>query len=74
MTAGKERHLVRQQDITGAGRFSCRNGESVIQSLAYAEGTARFSRAAYVSKDLLHVYSNIDALHHQIAGHRVANI
>jgi hypothetical protein len=52
----EKHHMAMQQYSTGTGRFSCRNGDFVIPSLACAEGMARFGHVAYVSNNLLHVY------------------
>lgn len=35
---------------------------------------ARFGQVAYVSSDLLHVYSNVHVLHHQTAEQQFENI
>ena len=70
----EKRHMAMQQYNTGTGRFSCRNGDSAIPSLARAEGMTRFGQVAYVSSDLLHVYSNVHVLHHQTAEQQFENI
>ncbi|KAH8640466.1 hypothetical protein IG631_03407 [Alternaria alternata] len=41
---------------------------------ARGEGMARFGQVAYVSSDLLHVYSNVHVLHHQTAEQQFENI
>ena len=69
----EKRHMAMQQYSTGTGRFSW-NGDSAIPSLACAEGMARFGQVAYVSSDLLHVYSNVHVLHHQTAEQQFENI
>ena len=70
----EKRHMAMQQYNTGTGRFSCRNGDSAIPSLARAEGMARFGQVAYVSNDLLHVYFKCPCVASSTAEQQFENI